>query len=121
MIQVLSLLPCSRALIGPNGFHVKGGSFVRNIYEPVKHSIDFVVCLKVEFEPPPDVAIEIFDPWTQDIYHGFNDRELPHYSPIYEVRVRVADVILRETGEHAFRLLLNGEAVFTGPLWGFLK
>ena len=119
MIQVLSVLPCSRALNGPNGFHVKAGSFVRNIFQPEFRDIDFVVCLRVEGEPPPEVEVEVLDPWTETLYRGSVSRELELVSPIHQVCVTVQNVILRETGEHAFQLILNGARVFTGPLWGY--
>jgi hypothetical protein len=121
MIQVLSVLPSTRVLTGPNGFHVKGGTFVRNIYEPKERDIDFVVCLRVENEPPPQVEIEVFDPHTGEVYGGNTTGELEQVSPIYEVRVTVSGVILKETGEHAFKLFLNDVPAMSGPLWGYLQ
>jgi hypothetical protein len=83
MIQLLTVLPCSRALIGPNGFHVKAGSFVRNIYDGIHvRDIDFVVCMRVEHEPPPRVDVDILDPWTGTIFHGDVTAEREHHSLI---------------------------------------
>lgn len=121
MIQVLTVLPCARALAGPNGFHVKAGSFVRNIFEEVERNIDFVICIRVENEPPPDILIEVYDPWTNVLYSSVDHRELEQVSPIYEVRATVAGVIMRNTGEHVFRLVVNGEPILAGPIWGYRK